>query len=159
MTRRMRRKISSTLSLLSLILMIALTSCGDKAIYDQTYSFDDKSWDKGDTAVFKVDIQDTLQIYDFMLTLRTTKNYLYSNLWIYVEVDAPDGTTSKVAEKLPLANPDGSWIGRVSGTLIENKIRFDSKHFPLKGEYVFKITNATQDESISEILDVGLRIE
>src|SRR5690554_1348773 len=57
-----------------------LQSCGDTAFYDQVYSFDDKTWDKEDTAVFKVDVQDSVINRDFILSLRTTTGYLYDNL-------------------------------------------------------------------------------
>ncbi|WP_159038338.1 gliding motility lipoprotein GldH [Brumimicrobium mesophilum] len=140
-------------------LFTTLQSCGENPYFDQAYSFEDVSWDKKDTAVFKVDVQDSLMVHDFILTLRTTKEYLYSNLWVYISVTAPDGTTSKVAQKIPLAAPDGSWLGKTSGALVESRLRFDSKPFPIKGEYVFKIMNATQDESISNVMDIGLRIE
>lgn len=140
-------------------LFTSLQSCSDGAYYDQVHNFEDKSWDKSDTAIFKVDVQDSLTNHDFILSLRTTTGYLYSDLWVYIMVTAPDNTTSKVAQKIPLARPDGSWIGRVSGTLVESRLRFDSKVFPINGEYVFMITNATQEESIPYVMDIGLRIE
>ena len=136
-----------------------LQSCGDGAYYDQVHNFDDKSWSKIDTAIFKVEVDDSVTNHDFILSLRTTTEYLYSDLWVYIMVTAPDGTTSKVAQKFPLARPDGSWIGRVSGTLVESRLRFDSKPFPINGKYVFKITNATQEEAIPYVMDIGLRIE
>ncbi|WP_165779320.1 gliding motility lipoprotein GldH [Brumimicrobium salinarum] len=135
------------------------TSCTSPAMYDQTYDFENQSWSKSDTAIFEVEVGDTVLNRDFILSLRTTKSYLYSNLWIYIMITAPDGSTSKVAQKIPLANPDGSWIGRVSGSLVESRLRFDSKPFPIKGTYVFKMVNATQEEVIGEVLDIGLRIE
>ena len=140
-------------------LLVLMQSCGNQPYFDEAYSFDDTSWDKKDTAIFKVDVSDTVVARDFILSLRTTKDYMFSNLWVYIAITAPDGSTSKVAQKIPLAAPDGSWFGKVSGTLVESRMRFDSKPFPLKGEYVFKIMNATQDESIPEVLDIGLRIE
>lgn len=142
-----------------LVLFAFLQSCNDGAIYDNVHSFDETSWGKQDTAVFKLDVQDTLSNRDFILTLRTTTEYLYNNLWVYIMVTAPDGTTSKAAQMIPLTRPDGSWTGRVSGTLVESRLRFDSKPFPIKGEYIFKITNATQQEEIPYVMDIGLRIE
>lgn len=139
--------------------LFVLQSCGEQPYFDEVYSFDDKSWDKKDTAVYVVDVQDTVMTHDFILSLRTSTDYLYSDLWIYIMVTAPDGSTSKVAQKIPMARPDGSWIGNVSGTLVESRLRFDSKPFPLKGEYVFKLMNATQEKSIPHVMDIGLRIE
>lgn len=140
-------------------LFVLLQSCSDNAFYDQVHSFDDKTWDKIDTAVFKVNVNDSISNYDFILSLRTSTEYLFSDLWIYIMVTAPDGSTSKAAQKIPLARPDGAWIGRVSGTLVESRLRFDSKPFPINGEYVFKITNATQEDAIDNVLDIGLRIQ
>lgn len=144
--------------LILLGIVVLFQSCNNNAVFDNTYNFKNATWSKNDTAVFKVNIQDTLT-HDFILTLRTTTEYSYSNLWIYIMVTAPDSTTSKVAEKIPLAHPDGSWIGRVSGSLVESRIRFDSRPFPIKGEYIFKISNATQQKEITDIEDISLRIE
>lgn len=154
------KKVVKRLSFIAVLgLFGLLQSCGEQPYFDEVYSFDDKSWDKKDTAVYVVDVQDTVMTHDFILSLRTSTDYLYSDLWIYIMVTAPDGSTSKVAQKIPMARPDGSWIGNVSGTLVESRLRFDSKPFPIKGEYVFKLLNATQEKSIPNIMDIGLRIE
>ena len=153
------KRIHNYFSLLILLVMVGvIQSCNNNAIFDEIHDFDNGTWSKKDTAIFKVNVQDTLT-HDFILTLRTKTQFSYSNLWIYIMVTAPDNTTSKVAEKIPLAHPDGSWIGRVSGSLVESKFRFDSRSFPIKGEYVFKISNATQQEDITDIEDISLRIE
>lgn len=154
------KKVVNRISFIALLGIFALLqSCGEKPYFDEVYSFDDTSWDKIDTATFKVEVQDSLRIHDFVLSLRTSKEYMFSNMWVYISVTAPDGSTSKVAQKIPMAAPDGSWLGKVSGALVESRLRFDSKPFPLKGEYVFRIMNATQDESIPHVMDIGLRIE
>jgi gliding motility-associated lipoprotein GldH len=154
------KKAVKTLSFITVLgLFTFLQSCGEQPYFDQVHNFDDKSWGKKDTAVFIVDVQDSLTNHDFIISLRTTTDYMYSNLWIYVWVTAPDGSTSKVAQKIPMARPDGSWVGRVSGSLVESRLRFDSKPFPIKGEYVFKMVNATQEKSITDVMDIGLRIE
>lgn len=154
----MKKNLNYSSFLILLVLVVLIQSCKDNTLYDDIHNFDNGTWSKGDTAVFNVDVQDTLN-HDFILTVRTTTQYAYSNLWIYVMVTAPDSTTSKVAEKIPLAYPDGTWVGRVSGSLVESRFRFDSKSFPIKGEYVFKITNATQQDKITDIEDISLRIE
>ncbi|HLW38870.1 MAG TPA: hypothetical protein VKX31_00670 [Brumimicrobium sp.] len=43
--------------------------------------------------------------------------------------------------------------------MVESRLRFDAKNFPVKGRYIFQITNATQEETIGELVDIGLRIE
>lgn len=145
--------------LLVSILLALSTSCGKQAYYDNVYSFDGQRWEKSDTATFAIAVDDTTNRFKFSLSLRTTTSYPYSNMWVYILSTAPDGSTSKVAQKLPLARPDGSWIGTVSGTVVQTEVKFASKHFPLKGDYVFELVNAIQQGDLNEVLDVGLRIQ
>lgn len=155
----MRKNRTITYLSLAFILMLALTSCGEQAYFDEAYSFEENSWSETDTAHFEIDVADTIQSFNFIMTLRTSTQYEYSNIWVYVISEAPDGTKSKVAQRIPLARPDGSWIGRVSGTIVESRLKFDSKPFPMKGIYSFDIANATQQESLDEVLDISLRVE
>lgn len=156
----MKTRINNFLFTGALIVFAGLfSSCGKDAYYDEVYSFEEETWDKADTASFTVKVDDTTNLYKFNLSLRTTTEYEYSNLWVYILSSAPDGSTSKVAQKLPLARPDGSWVGNVSGTVVQTEVRFAAKHFPLKGEYQFDLVNATQQKSVDHVLDVGLRIK
>lgn len=158
---QMKMKINRTFTYFSIAVasIFILTSCGESPYFDQAYSFEDNSWSQTDTAHFEIDVNDTIQPFNFVMTLRTSIQYQYSNIWVYVISEAPDGSKSKVAQRIPLARPDGSWIGRVSGTIVESKLRFDSKTFPMKGKYTFDIVNATQQENIEEVLDISLRVE
>ena len=153
-----KNRIITYLSLVT-VSMFALTSCGDQAYFDEAYSFEDNSWSETDTAHFEIEVDDTIQPFNFIMTLRTSTQYQFSNIWVYVISEAPDGTKSKVAQRIPLARPDGSWIGRVSGTIVESRLKFDSKPFPMKGKYSFDIVNATQQENIEEVMDISLRVE
>lgn len=155
----MRKSRKITYLSLVLVSMLALTSCGDQAYFDEAYSFENNSWSETDTAHFEIEVDDTIQPFNFIMTLRTSTQYQFSNIWVYVISEAPDGTKSKVAQRIPLARPDGSWIGRVSGTIVESRLKFDSKPFPMKGKYTFDIVNATQQENIEEVLDISLRVE
>src|SRR5690554_2178099 len=155
----MKKSILLFFSFISIGLMLSLQGCNSDALYDKSYYFKDNVWNKKDTAYFKVEVKNTDVVHDYILSLRTSKEYQYNNLWLHIFITAPDGSTSKVAQMIPLANPDGSWIGKKSGTLVESTLRFDSKPFPLEGEYIFKITNATQQEEIRYVEDISLRID
>lgn len=133
-------------------------SCGKKPMFDEAYHFKDRIWSFNDTASFEVMVEDTTKQYDFILTLRTTTDYKYSNLWVHIASTAPDQSTSKVAQRINLARPDGSWIGRVSGTIVESKLHYSTTQFPLSGKYYFDITQAVHQDEIEEVLDLSLRI-
>ncbi|MEX2483543.1 MAG: gliding motility lipoprotein GldH [Brumimicrobium sp.] len=145
--------------LFSTVALLLLSSCGKQPYFDEVHNFEDEVWTEQDTATFNVPVDDTINSYDFIMTLRTSTDYKFSNIWVHVITTAPDNSTSKVAQRIPLARPDGSWLGRVSGTIVESKLRFDSKQFPIKGDYKFEIVKATQNEDIDEVLDISLRVQ
>jgi gliding motility-associated lipoprotein GldH len=140
-------------------IVTAASSCAENAFYDQTYDFKNETWKDLDTALFELDVQNTEINYNFFLTLRTTKNYKFSNLWVKIIIEAPDKSKSVMAQRIDIANPDGSWKGRVSGSIVENRLHYKTNAFPLTGKYTFKIVQAVNQESIDGVLDIGMRIE
>jgi gliding motility-associated lipoprotein GldH len=140
------------------LISLLLSSCSNDTLFDQVESFKSKTWVQGDQIVFEVIVEDTIQPYDFEITLRTTTDYAFSNLWVYISSQSPDNLKSKIAQRINIARPDGSWIGKASGTIVESKLIYRTQSFPFKGKYLFTIEQATQMEQISEVLDIGLRI-
>lgn len=141
-----------------LSLGILLASCGERPLFDNSYSFENRAWNQQEKAVFHVDVTDTLTPYYFDVQLRTTTDYAFSNLWVMVNITAPDSTTSKQAVKVNIADDKGKWIGTKSGSLVNSAMRFSAQQFPLKGEYTFEIEQATNQQEILDIVDVGIRI-
>ena len=137
---------------------ILLASCGERPMFDNSYSFENRAWNQQEKAVFHVDVTDTLTPYYFDVQLRTTTDYAFSNLWVMVNITAPDSTTSKQAVKVNIADDKGKWIGTKSGSLVSSAMRFSAQQFPLKGNYSFEIEQATNQQEIKEIVDVGIRI-
>lgn len=64
-----------------------------------------------------------------------------------------------MAQRIDIANPDGSWKGRVSGSVVENRLHYKTNAFPLEGQYVFQIIQAVEEAEIKDVLDIGMRIE
>lgn len=142
-----------------IVTLFFLSSCDDKAIYDNAYVFEDRSWNSSDTAFFTLDISDTLTAYDLILTLRNSTDYAWSNLWVHIATTAPDSSVTKIAQRINIARPNGSWIGRVSGSIVESKLHYTTTQFPISGTYTFALVQATQSEQIDEVLDISLRVE
>jgi gliding motility-associated lipoprotein GldH len=138
---------------------LLISSCGEKPFYDETVDFDHRTWDVSDTAYFEFEITDTVTSYDLFLTLRTSTEFSYSNLWVHILSTAPDLSTSKVAQVINLAAADGAWLGRVSGTTVESRLKYSSTTFPLKGNYKIGVVQAIQKDQVYEVLDIGLRIQ
>lgn len=134
-------------------------SCGKTPYYEKSVSFKNKEWTRDIKPNFKVDIQDITKEYNFTLSLRTTTDYKYSNLWVFLKTEAPDGTSAREPFEILLANPDGSWVGNKSGTIVETPLYFKKRKLPLKGTYKFTIEQGITNSEIDEVLDVSFIVE
>jgi len=157
--KKTRRRSKGIFPLLGLFSLLLFSSCGEKPFFDETYDFKSRTWDITDTAYFEFEITDTVKPYDLFLTLRTSTDFTYSNLWVHILSTAPDFSISKAAQVIHLAAPDGAWLGRVSGTTVESRLKYATTSFPLKGKYKIGIVQAIQEDQVNEVLDIGLRIE
>ena len=71
-------------SWLILGLILLLSSCGKAPYFEKSVSFENKEWTRDLKPKFKVDIEDIKEEYNFTLSLRTTTDYAYSNLWVFL---------------------------------------------------------------------------
>jgi len=140
------------------ILIAGLFSCSEQPHYEKVYSFEDKEWKQDQKSDFYVDIEDTTSVYRFVLTVRTTTEYNYNNLWLFWTSETPLKEKVREPFELKITNPDGSWIGKNSGTIVENQITFAGKKIPVPGKYKFTIEQAVTQPLLSEVLDIGLTV-
>lgn len=136
-----------------------LYSCSEEVFYEKSYSFPNNVWNLTVKPQFKVEIKDTSKLYDFTITLRNTTDYSFNNCWIYLNSTTPSKIKAREPFEIKITNPDGTWIGNKSGTIVENLLRFNRRKFPEKGIYYFQIEQAVIQENLNEVLDIGLRIE
>lgn len=141
------------------VLIFTLNSCGDNSIYDHNFELADP-WTADQKAEFNVDITDTISAFDFYINIRNTTEYNYSNLYLFIKTDFPDGRYAIDTVELFLADVKGKWLGNGFGEIKDNQILF-RKHgrFPMSGIYNFTFEQAMRDENLEGIKAVGIRIE
>ncbi len=139
--------------------LLLLTSCGEQPHYEKVYSFEGKVWKQDVKPVYKVNIDDVSVEYDFTLFLRTTTDYKYSNLWVFMKTETPDGSVERKPFEILITNPDGSWVGTKTGTVVETPVYFRKRKLPLKGEYTFTLEQGITQSKVDEVLDLGFRVE
>lgn len=106
------------------------------------------------------DISDTVNNYNFFLTVRNTDDYAYQNLFVFLKTTFPNGKSKLDTINCPLANMQGKWLGKGFGGIYDNRILYMArKRFPLNGNYKIRVEQAMRDEELIGILDVGVRIE
>ena len=145
--------------ILFVFVAITLLSCSEAPFYEKAYSFDNKEWKQDLKLKFEVDIIDIDKEYDFVLSFRTTTDYNYNNLWFFMKTEAPDGSNSREPFEVKISNPDGSWIGTKTGSIVEIPLVFARRKLPLKGKYKFVIEQGITESKVDEILDVVFTVD
>lgn len=140
------------------ILIFGLISCSEAPYYEKVYNFDNNEWKQDQKSVFRVSIDDTTSVYRFVLTLRTTTEYKNNNVWLFWTSETPLKDKVREPFEIKIANPDGSWTGKSSGTIVENQLTFAKRKISVPGEYVFTIEQAVTKPVLDDVLDIGLSI-
>jgi gliding motility-associated lipoprotein GldH len=138
---------------------VLLNSCGEQPYYEKVYSFENKEWNQQVKPSFTVEIKDVNKEYNFIVTLRTSTDYKYSNLWIFMSTITPDGQKAREPFQIPITYPDGSWVGAKTGTIVEHPLRFNRRKMPKAGKYTFTLEQGITESVIDEVLDIGFRVE
>ena len=142
-----------------LFCLVFLFSCESVPTYEKSFVFEKNEWKQDVKPSFIVDIKDPSKEYDFVLTLRTTTEYKYSNLWVYMNTKTPNGEKAREPFELKITNPDGSWIGKKTGTVVEHQLVFKRRRLPYLGKYKFVLEQGISEKEIDEVLDISLRVQ
>ncbi len=150
----------SSLLLIVLITGSLLSSCGLDRYFEKNIPFENHIWERQDPVVFSVDIQDTLSAFNFLINIRHNTEYRFSNIFLFLDTQYPDGNHSSDTLECLLSAPDGKWLGKGHGKIKENRILLKRNVvFPRKGIYEFKFEQAMRVEELQGMEDFGIRIE
>ncbi len=141
------------------LMTFAIISCDDTLIYEDNQSFDGNTWSYQDSKSFSFDVKDSLQPIKLFINLRTTVDYPYRNIFMFLHSNYPNGYVAIDTLEFFLADPKGNWLGDNSGTVIENSALISKGLFPSTGTHTFRMEQAMRNDSLPEILDIGLRVE
>lgn len=138
----------------------ALAGCGHEAVVSQSGEVPNGEWAFTHSLRFTADISDTLAPMNYYIQLRHGGDYAYRNLIVYFKTFRPDNTYTVDTVDCPLAAPNGQWLGRGLGDLLDSRVLFKiNQRFPMSGTYNFEIQHAMRPDTIHEVFDVGLVVE
>lgn len=149
------------LQLAMLVIVVGFTlSCSQNLVFEQYKTIDDKSWNKDSVMVFTVPVSDTTDNNNFYINVRNDIKYQYSNLWLFITIEQPDGETMEDKFEIALADPSGKWLGEgLGGLKTREAIYRRNVFFPRSGDYKISIQQGMREEYLKGISDVGIRIE
>lgn len=153
-----------TLAILSLATLLFFNSCLKSPYYQKEYDIPDFEWSYDQKPVFRFEVTDTNALYNMYFLIRHTEAYPYSNIWLMVYTKKPGDTTfERTRLEIPLAQPNGKWLGRGMGEIWEQRMPItnegDSAILHTPGMWEIKFGQVMRTNPLPEVLQVGLRIE
>lgn len=149
-----------------IILILVFTSCDSSQVFDE-YKTIPNSWQKDSIVTFNIIPPDTINPYNLFVNIRNTTDFKYSNLFLVIEMNFPNGKVIKDTLEYLMAKPSGEFLGTGFSDIKENKLWYkEDIIFSESGEYQINIQHAMRKngsikgiENLEGITDVGFRIE
>ena len=144
-------------------------SCDSNRVFDEYKSIPNQ-WHKDSIISFKFNPPDSINNYNLFINLRTNNEYQYSNLFLIVEMDFPNGKILKDTLEYRMADPSGKLLGSGFTDVKENKLWYKGYNEPFvfneSGEYNVLIQHAMRQngqvygiDNLEGITDIGFRVE
>ncbi len=142
------------------ILGALLFSCDSNGVFEDYKTIGETGWNKDSLVVFPVMLDSTSEDFNLYINIRNNGNYPNSNIWLFVEIQSPDGEILSDTIEYTLADNRGRWLGSGIGDLFDNQFLYKRNvYFPLEGEYKFVIQHGMRTSNLRGIQDIGFRIE
>lgn len=142
-------------------MVLVLQGCDKSVFYAVERDVDETGWNMNDFLKYDVEVEDTLQIYDFYIDVRNSAHYAKSNAFFFINTTFPDGSVAYDTLECPLADDvTGHWYGRRTGRYVDSRFVFRRNViFPYSGNYHFEVGHGMRDTNVAGLKSVGLRIE
>ena len=149
-----------------ILISVLISSCDSNRVFDE-YNTVPNSWNKDDIVSFNFETQDTVKAYNLFVNIRNNNDYKYSNLFLLVELNYPNGKSTKDTLEYLMAKPNGELLGTGFSDIKENKLWFKENFiFPEKGNFEINIQHAMREngvvkgvENLEGVTDIGFRVE
>ncbi|CAG0984489.1 MAG: gliding motility lipoprotein GldH [Bacteroidetes bacterium] len=141
-------------------LSLVFLACDKNRVFEQNITVEGGSWAMDNMATFEFEITDTLAEYNILINIRNRNDYPYNNIYLFLQLTAPDGKKATDTLNCLLADEKGRFLGKSAGNLWDNRIPYKwGVKFPMPGKYKVNYIQAMRHEKLEAITDVGLRIE
>ncbi len=148
-----------------LIAAMAFVSCDKNHVFDDFHSVG-SAWHRDSIVTYNLPKLDTTKSYDLFVNLRTNNKYPFSNLFLIVALEQPDGMTKVDTLEYQMSEPDGTMLGNGFSDIKESKLYYKEKIKFNQGKYRVQIKQAVRETGkvnglteLPGITEVGFRIE
>jgi gliding motility-associated lipoprotein GldH len=153
------RRLRTILFFITLV-CAGLIACNRGVVYHDYRTIEDASWHMDSVLHYEVVVDDSISLNNLFINIRNNTEYPYSNLYLFVTTEFPNGHMTRDTIECILADKDGMWLGSGSGKIKDNKIMLQQGlRFPLRGSYHIYLEQAMRKKILIGIEDIGFSIE
>lgn len=133
-----------------------LSGCEQKHFYSEFKAIDIKAWKSTDTLTYPIKIEQENKQFQYAISVRHSKDYEFSNLWLKIFIKG-NGVDTSFRYEIPLFKTDGKPYGKSSGSLCTQTIPLKTI-LPLnkKGEYKISVVQLMRKDPLDGISDIGI---
>ena len=136
-----------------------VASCDSDVVFEENKSIDGGQWDKTNAINFEFEIADTNTLHNIFINLRNGENYPFSNLYLFAELEFPNGKKATDTLQCFLADQTGKWLGSGLGDIYDHRLIYkERKQFPMTGNYRLSLRQGMRTDKLEGIRDVGIRL-
>lgn len=147
-------------------ILVTVLSCNDSLIFSEYKAIEGAVWNREEAVTFTFSEMDSLQACDVFINIRNDEKFPYSNLFLIASLNTPAGKVIKDTLEYTMAMPDGTWLGKGSGSIKENKLWYkENIVFSDPGVYTIEISHAMRKNGtvsgiigLEGVTDVGIEI-
>jgi len=156
----MRHSFKKILLTIPFVLLFFLHSCDPNRVFEENKRIEKHKWHYQDTLSFIFNIPDSSLYHDLIINVRNGALYEFSNLFLFIYVEAPNGINLTDTLEIKLAEKSGRWLGKGLGDLKSLSVPYkENVKFSMPGIYSFKIVQGMRRETLNEVYDVGIRVQ
>ena len=145
-----------------IISSVFFLSCSGSPEYIETKDLENSIWLWNNSLNFEFEIEDASAGYDISYFIRSSANYSYQNLYIqHFGEDSAGLVLEKKLNNLILFDPkSGKPLGDGIGDINDVKKKFLTNYqFPYSGNFQIRFDQFMRQDSLQDILSVGIIIE
>lgn len=152
------------ISLLLFVMAISFGSCLTSDSFQKQIAIDKAAWSRAQQPEFEFEINDTSANYEPQLLIRHDDNYPFSNIWVRIFIQLPTDSviTDSFQAEIPLADPEGNWLGAAQSVNWTHRVRVSSKKFDdfkKRGRYKVRVAQIMREDPLQGVLNVGWRLD
>lgn len=146
-------------SILGVFIVFVFAACSVRNdVYEKLASFPRHEWPGNEKKTFTFEIKDSSAQYRLYFVFRHFEAYRYKNIWLNIQLKAPD-TMFSVRREFILTDNE-QWHGNTIDDIVEQRIVFDAEPALLKpGAYTITLQQIMREDPLQGVLNAGVRIE